>query len=223
MLEEILKIIYDNLNTYVIIGAMDGISHDNFINNIKHKNLDLVIFVEPVGYYFEKLKINASVLNGNIYFENCAISNISEDVEIVSLNPKYKELYPKWYDGCSCVYENGNYLNQHINNIQDEHKMITKSKAYTISDVLKKYNIKKIDYLQIDTEGYDERILNSFDILSYGIKFLKFEKYFDELDKKIIKKIKKYGYIYFYDTNDIIFVERTFFENYIKTKYSKFL
>ena len=115
------------------------------------------------------------------------------------------------------------YLNQHINNIQDEHKMITKSKAYTISDVLKKYNIKKIDYLQIDTEGYDERILNSFDILSYGIKFLKFEKYFDELDKKIIKKIKKYGYIYFYDTNDIIFVERTFFENYIKTKYSKFL
>lgn len=223
MYKEIFKIVYDNLNTYLIIGAMDGISHDNFINDIKHKNLDLVIFIEPIKYYFEKLKMNASVLNGNVYFENFAISNVSENIQLVSLNPKYKELYPKWYDGCSCVYENGNYLNQHINNIAIEHRMFTKSETYTIPDVLKKYNIEKIDYLQIDTEGYDERILNSFDILSHEIKFLKFEKYHDEFSKKIIKKMKKAGYVHFNDVNDIIFIEKKFFENYIKIKYSKFL
>ena len=209
-------VIFNKLNDFMIIGAMDGITHDNFINKIKHRKLNLLIFVEPVKYYFDLLKINASILDGNIYFENLAISDDFENLDIVSLNPEFKDSYPSWYDGCSCVIENGILSNKHINFINESHRMITKSKTYTISYLLEKYDIKKLDYLQIDTEGYDERILNSINFESLKIKFLRFERWYGETEKKYIEKMEKIGYIHFYDGIDTLLVEKNFFENEIK-------
>ena len=48
----------------------------------------------------------------------------------------------------------------------------------TFNDLLSKHDLPTIDFLQIDTEGYDERILNIIDFGVLEIKFIKFEKHY---------------------------------------------
>ena len=46
------------MKNYVIIGAMDGVSHDNIFDRLKDETEYQAYFIEPVPYYFEKLKEN---------------------------------------------------------------------------------------------------------------------------------------------------------------------
>jgi FkbM family methyltransferase len=66
----------------------------------------------------------------------------------------------------------------------------------SMNDLLEKYKVKKIDLLQIDTEGYDFEILQTFDfnkisptIIIYEHQHLKLTDY-----KTLIIKFRKSGY-----------------------------
>jgi hypothetical protein len=66
----------------------------------------------------------------------------------------------------------------------------------SMSDLLSKYKVKKIDLLQVDTEGYDFEILNTFDfkkisptIIIYEHQHMKLIDY-----KTLVKKFRKNGY-----------------------------
>ena len=65
---------------YVVIGAMDGILFDNVFNVIKEN--DYVLFVEPIPYYYEQLKLNAKRLAAKVDFDNVAISDKHEVVQM---------------------------------------------------------------------------------------------------------------------------------------------
>ena len=82
---------------------------------------------------------------------------------------------------------NYTYNNKHfslipMNDWGDNNNMIElKCKTIKFSTLCKLYNITKIDYLQIDTEGYDSEIISSIDLNSIDVKIIRYEKWpFDE-------------------------------------------
>lgn len=138
----------------------------------------MAIFVEPVPMYYMELIENCKKLRGICFFENTAISDTSETVVIEYVNPVYLYIYPSYITGCSSVVENGKPINRFLQDVAPEHRTSMKIKATMFDDLMYKYNIKKIHYLQIDTEGYDERIVKSIDLNFYEVEKLKFETHY---------------------------------------------
>ena len=160
--------IIESCNTFLIIGAMDGIKHDIFYDLIKNKSGKKIIFVEPVESYFKKLIENTKNLNHSIFYENCAISDKKERVRFCKLKQE-KINGNTFLDGCSCVVENGKPLNVYMQRMKSEDIEEFEIDCLTFEDILTKYNLQQIDYVQIDTEGYDERIVKSINLEKYKI------------------------------------------------------
>lgn len=166
--------------TFVVIGAMDGVRHDSLFERLKSMSNIKVIFVEPVPYQFIELMMNTCDLNGDIYYEFGAVSNKNEDVVISYVGEQYLECYDDYIDGCSCVIENGIPLNIFMRDVKHHHINHQLVRTITFSDLMNKYGLKELDYLQVDTEGYDQRIIESIDFNKYKIKEVKFERHYLE-------------------------------------------
>lgn len=209
--------IIDSCNTFLIIGAMDGIKHDIFFDLIKNKSGKKIIFVEPVQFHFKKLIENTKDLNHSIFYENCAISDKSEKVKFCNLKEdKIKE--GTFLDGCSCVIENEKPLNIFMQRMQKEDIDEFEVQCLTFEEVLAKYDLQEIDYVQIDTEGYDERIVKSINLEKYKIKYLQFEKYY--ADQSFLERLKvtMFDKEYLLDetTGDIRFLKKNLIKNKIE-------
>ena len=89
--------------------------------------------------------------------------------------------------------------------------IIKKIKQLTLNQVFEKYNIKKMDYLNIDVEGHEMNVLKGFDIIKYNPKLVSIEihdedcppvnneiyKYFLERGYKLVSI---YGWTYFFES-----------------------
>jgi hypothetical protein len=71
----------------------------------------------------------------------------------------------------------------------------------TIPFLLSKNGFSEIDYLQIDTEGYDQRIVSSLDLEALGVKYLRFEKHYctNSFLEEILEKSYALGYSSYID------------------------
>jgi FkbM family methyltransferase len=176
------------MRTYIVIGAFDLISHDILYEQLLQEDDFMTIFVEPVPMYYMELIENCKKLRGICFFENTAISDRNEVVEIEYVDPAYLYIYPDYITGCSSVIEDGKPINRFLRDVAPEHRTSIKIQATTLDELMHKYNINKIDYLQIDTEGYDERIVKSIDMDYYHVKKLKFETHY--LSDSFIEKMK---------------------------------
>lgn len=165
------------MKNYVIIGAMDGVSHDNIFDRLKDETDYQAYFIEPVPHYFEKLKENVKKLsNANAY--NFFISDNDGNVEMAFVKPEWIGKDSSFLDGCSSMVENGEPLNRYLKELPKSILSIISVSAMTFDQFCKWYDINDIYYLQIDTEGCDERILNTIDLDKYKVKELKFENHY---------------------------------------------
>jgi FkbM family methyltransferase len=154
--------------TFLVIGAMDGISHDNLAPYIrKHKFKG--IFVEPVKAMYNALVENYKDYDG-IVCENCAITESSGTKPIYRIDfDKLGSEYPDWSDGGSSFIPERTAMRWVPNLLQET--VTTK----TLKEVLDKHTPGKIDILQIDCEGYDLIILKQFDFTAYKPFFISVE------------------------------------------------
>jgi FkbM family methyltransferase len=153
--------------SFLVIGAMDGISHDNLSPYIRDKKMKGV-FVEPVKYMFNKLVDNYKDFDG-IFFENCAISDNDGEAVIKRIDFDRKDSYPDWSDGGSSLVPQKTDM-KNVSNLIDE--VVT---TKTLKSLLSTYDDLKIDILQIDCEGYDVIILRQFDFKKYNPSFVSIE------------------------------------------------
>lgn len=171
---------------FIQIGTNDG--NDEFNAIVKQNNPSMVILVEPNPVLKEKIIENYKDIS-NVHIEIAAITTKKGDVELhIPIGDE------------NGISENGiEYSDQHFTLIPMDtwgEKFITiKSKGITISDLFEKYNIKKVDYLQIDTEGYDYEIIKSIPFEKVDILSIKYENWpFDEIFfKRYGSDSKKYG------------------------------
>jgi FkbM family methyltransferase len=136
---------------YIELGALDGVLYSN--TKFFQDNLDWSgILIEPHPLKFNDLTSNRP----NNYIFNELVSNISDDVVFRFFKDNYssvsgvQDTLPK---------EHFNNFYNKINEPQD--RIILKPK--TLSDIIKKTNIKHFDLLSLDVEGHEYEVLLSWD------------------------------------------------------------
>lgn len=156
------------------------------------------IMVEPVKVYMDKLPKFK-----HIHYENIAITDIEDDVDIHYINPNnITREDNEWMKGISSI--NGSSGPLHINSHIDEFKncMKTTVKTMTLNGLCEKYNVTEVDFLKIDTEGHDYRVLKTIDLDKINVKMIKIEH--QHLNEQlIIDHLNNYNYITWVETDDI--------------------
>lgn len=193
--------------SFIQVGANDGISFDNIYPFFKsHKCKGLLI--EPLPYFFNRLKLNYAD-SPSIVALNIALHPTAEKFDIYSVNPKELYKYPHWVSGIASF--NKEHL---INNSVKECDLIAEVVACTsLSKVIAEHRLLELDYLQIDTEGFDDEIIKMIDFNLVKPKLIKFESVHLSSEKKLstLALLKSQGYKIIDERRDMIALLEKFF------------
>ena len=154
---------------FIQIGANDGMYDDPLYKFIRRDNWTGIL-IEPQKTVFNRLINNYKKIDG-LYFENVAINNKGGN------NTLYKIAFTddNWASGISSFIKESLEINVKSGYVErkakeDGIKLPTNKKDYiateivsclTLSQLIEKYNVNKIDILMIDTEGYDFEIIKT--------------------------------------------------------------
>lgn len=211
-----------NNKVMVQIGTNDG--NDQFHDLVKKYTPSKVILIEPNSQLISKIQKKYENIP-NVIIVNKAINTTDANVTLY-IPAKNKVLGNSGENGIT--YNDYHFSIVPMNDWGSKENMIElKSESITFSQLCKNYNITDINYLQIDTEGFDAEIINDIDLNQINVDIIRYEKWnFDEQCftrhqipdqysnygingmKNIEIKLKKYGYILSeineIDNNDIV-------------------
>ena len=72
----------------------------------------------------------------------------------------------------------------------------------TLNELCEKYNVTEVDFLKIDTEGHDYRVLKTIDLNKINVKMIKIEhKHLSS--QSIIDHLKEHNFIVWVEEDDI--------------------
>ena len=164
------------------IGTNDG--NDNFLKLVKDNNADLIILVEPNTNLIDSILKNYKDIK-NVYIYNKAIyyeNNKQVELVIPSKNGKYGS---KADNGLT--YHHVHFSLFPMNDWGNKEDMVKiNADTITFEEICKNHNLTHIDYLQIDTEGFDTEIIKMIDFSKIVIKIIRFEKW--NFDKECFTK-----------------------------------
>ena len=134
------------------IGTNDG--NDAFRLLVEEYEPEKIFLVEPWGSLYEK--IHKSYNGQNYTLIEGVIHDKKEDDEL-SFSPSEAVLYfPE-----NAMNDTGHSTLVPVTNWNKEELTPRKAPAYNFNDICHKHNITEIEFLMLDTEGYDNVILNS--------------------------------------------------------------
>lgn len=151
---------------YVDVGANDGI----IVSNTAYFDMNLGWFgicIEPHPRAFSELQKNR-VNSINLNF---CVSEKEAEVDFLVVNG-----YAEMLSGIE-----KHYHPDHLSRIESEiknhggSKEIIKVQSKPMKKIFKDYNVKKVDYLSIDTEGSEYQILSSIDFEKVDIRVISTE------------------------------------------------
>ena len=183
---------------YIEIGT------SNF-DTMCQQNPNLVgISIEPVDVYLKSLPSHDSVIR-----LNCAISKYKGHGEVFYVHPDDIDEYnlPEWLKGCNSFNALHPSTSWELEKRELTHLVRKKVvDVLTWKDLVERYDITKVEFLKIDTEGHDLIIINSIlDLMEKQPTILPEEIFFEsnilineEELKIILKRLTYFGY-------DIIF------------------
>ena len=157
-IERLLDILFNEKKIYNIIqiGANDGVRFD-ILNSYIKKYKTKSILVEPIKQNYEKLKENYKDCNF-IFFENSAISVNNEISFLYKVDEKYIKCYGNHIPGITSF--NKEHLIKH--GVKNRHIVYETVSSISMKDLITKHQLKSLDLLYIDTEGYDGKIVIDF-------------------------------------------------------------
>ncbi|MEY8768502.1 FkbM family methyltransferase [Francisella philomiragia] len=151
---------------FLQIGANNGKRFDPIFNVVKSLNLR-GLAIEPVEEYYNELVENYK--NSSVIPVNKAIYEENKKVSIFRV--KQSAELPEWSKGIASLNPD------HYKKSQTDEKNIVEEvvDAITFEKLFRDYNVKHIDLLQIDTEGYDYNLLKLFPFEKYQPSIIHFE------------------------------------------------
>jgi FkbM family methyltransferase len=138
--------IKNNINIIFDVGCRSDSEFINFSGEVH--------YFDPVESFIEELK-NQKNINKNSYFNNFGLGTENKELYYY---PRYQSFYDR-INSCN-FSDDSNKILLHIK----------KGKDYVIDN-----NIQNIDFLKIDTEGYELEVLQGFDDFLENIKIIQFE------------------------------------------------
>lgn len=178
---------------FVQIGACDGIMQDPLRKHILKKGWNGIL-VEPVAHLFKRLVHNYSGVPG-LVFENVAIA---EDCGMAALY-RYKEdesELPAWHEGTGSLVKN--FEERHNKVIDNVSGRLTQElvACTTFQNLIEKHDVKVIDVLCLDVEGYEYNILKTINFNRIKPSLIFYET--SNLDKATLNRcetiLKNAGY-----------------------------
>ena len=77
----------------------------------------------------------------------------------------------------------------------------------TLQELCNKYNICKVDYLSLDVEGSELKVLQGIDFSKLDIKLIGVEINYKEDESKIYNILNKNGYTFLKNCGDYFFIK----------------
>lgn len=168
------------LKCYVVsIGAMDGVSYDEFAGYISLYQWS-GLFVEPIPEQFRRLRAHYDALPcavGNRY-ENSAIAEHEGTIEMLTIDQRAIDQgrVDACFAGMSAIFPPRNGLasagDAAVVAAYGERILVP---CLTLKALLARHAVQKVDMLSIDTEGWDYRILRQLDFSRYRPKLIRCE------------------------------------------------
>lgn len=186
------------MKTIIQIGSHVGNTINDPIFNTINPD-DKLILVEPVPYLFRKLKENYKNKNlNNVYFINKAVSDFIGEIELTIPSERNDfSRFPPWASQLASV--DRMHVHHHIGNLIAERILVPTT---TISEIIREYDVKEIDFLNTDTEGHDYTILMDYDFKIKPKKILFEHKHMDGFGtvgknyETLMKRLESLGYVF---------------------------
>lgn len=157
---------------FVQVGANDGKSFDYLYDFVTVRN-SIGVVIEPIAQYFKELKKNYKDCQ-NIKCLNVAVHATLSQVVIFKINPEFEQLYPDWVRGSASI--NSTHITNCIANVNFDHLVEELVQAKNINKILEENSLNiNVDYLQIDTEGYDYEVLNQINFNLFKPSIIRYE------------------------------------------------
>jgi len=170
---------YRDFNIFFDIGAHKGETIDLFMKNF---NINKFYSFEASPENFKILKKNISKYKDKkIYIENLAIGSSSEKASLKQVQ-----------ESSSSTLTNINLDSKYFKKKEKLLNFFSKKKYYTdisveiktLYEYLNSKLIKNIDFLKIDTEGYEFKVLLGLKNKLQNVKIVLFEHHYDDMLKK---------------------------------------
>jgi FkbM family methyltransferase len=169
---------------FVDIGAHDGITGSNSF--FFEKELDWTgICIEPITDRYNDL-----VKNRKCITENCCVYSRNCEVDFCE-HKGYTEMLSGIRDTYDPRHVKRYTIEQHI---MGGSTKIVKKAAYTLSYLLDKHNMHKIDFLSIDVEGAELDILKGIDFDKNKIRVIDVEDNYADTFWKIDEFLRSKGF-----------------------------
>jgi len=172
------NVIKDNINLIFDVGCRSDSEYIDFTGEVH--------YFEPVDEFLQSLKEQKNI-NKCSYFNNFGLGDENKELYYY---PKYQSFYNR-INSCRICDDSNKFLLH-----------IKKGNEYMIEK-----NVKNIDFLKIDTEGFELKVLQGFENLIENIKIIQFEYGGTFLDNNtklmdVIKYLEQHGFYKFsYITN----------------------
>jgi FkbM family methyltransferase len=207
----VLADMFDGPHVVVVqVGSNDGVQGDPISELLRRHPEWKTLFIEPLPHIFERLVQNYSEYPNSI-FENSAVyeENGTQEFYYVSDEIKLREKdVPYWYDQLGSfdrnhILKHGHKFEEYINTIR--------IRCRTFQDILDNYNIRGIDILHIDTEGYDFEVLKQVDLERQPPRAILFEfmHLTESDDMAALHLLVKNGYQVQRILGDVLAIRRT--------------
>lgn len=167
---------------FVEIGAHDGVSYSNTVYFEQELGWS-GICVEPHPNKYQELCKNRKAV-----CLNCCVSDFNGEAQFIKVSGA-----PEMLSGLKDSYDP-----RQLERIEQElalnggSKEVVLVKVRQLNDILAEYDIKRIDFLSVDTEGSEERIIFSIDFDAVDIDVIVCENNFG--DNRIKKHLISKGY-----------------------------
>ena len=166
--------------TFVDVGAYDGIT---FSNTLLFERLGWSgVCIEPLPAAFEKLKATRSSI-----CVNCAIADSPGTGTLVQID--MPSGFEQMYSGLKANFDERHRktIEKWGSNLREVTVQIRR-----LADILAECGVRRVDYLSIDTEGSEWRILRAFDLGAFAVQVVSVENNYG--DVKIHRHMHDRGY-----------------------------
>ena len=174
---------YDKFKLLIDIGAHKGESIELFSKNFIIKKI-ISFEASPINFKYLKKKIEKNKQgynNTEIVLENIALGAEDKIIEFNQFDESSSSTI-KEVDEESKYYKRKFRLINFLNNKETYQKL--KIKISKLKDYIEKCSIKKIDFMKIDTEGYEFEILLGLEDEIKLVDIIMFEHHYDNMIKK---------------------------------------